>query len=235
MTQNRQTGPGSEDFRPGTDTAERAPYGDERTERAPYDGERAGQDAWAPRAGRDEGFSDTAASGRPGPAADDRAHGAATGLPSGTDRPGARHSATGEPATRDFPGDARGERAAGTVAPGRQDAVSDGRTPRDAHAPHGTDGTGASLLPHEESEQWEARLRQTAAGFVDEPRAAVEEADRELQEIAARVEDAVSRRRRTLRTSWEERGSRGPGGTDTERLRLAMQDYRELAGRLLHL
>ncbi|MET8564864.1 hypothetical protein ABZV75_31425 [Streptomyces flaveolus] len=95
-------------------------------------------------------------------------------------------------------------------------------------------GTGAPLLPHEETEQWERRLREVVAGFVDEPRKAVEQADRTVEQIAARFTEAVTRRRRTLRMSWEGSEGRGPAaGTDTEQLRLALRDYRELAGRLL--
>ncbi|MEU8031390.1 hypothetical protein AB0C13_22585 [Streptomyces sp. NPDC049099] len=97
-------------------------------------------------------------------------------------------------------------------------------------------GAGAPLLPHEETDRWEQRMRQLAVGFVDEPRAAVEQADQALEEIVARFGEAVARRRRTLRRSWEASEDRGPGtDTDTEQLRLALRDYRELAGRLLHL
>ncbi|MEV6111612.1 hypothetical protein AB0L59_03630 [Streptomyces sp. NPDC052109] len=79
-------------------------------------------------------------------------------------------------------------------------------------------------------------MRQLAVGFVDEPRRAVEQADHVLEEIAGRFEEAVDRRRRTLRRSWEASEDRGPGSdTDTEQLRLALRDYRELADRLLHL
>ncbi|MFI2757597.1 hypothetical protein ACH5A3_01775, partial [Streptomyces echinatus] len=96
-------------------------------------------------------------------------------------------------------------------------------------------GTGAPLLGQEETERWERRLREAAVGFVDEPRVAVEQADRTLEEIATRFTEAVTRRRRTLRMSWE--ADEGPGAgaeSDTEQLRLALRDYRELAGRLLH-
>ncbi|MFI7391997.1 MULTISPECIES: hypothetical protein [Streptomyces] len=74
------------------------------------------------------------------------------------------------------------------------------------------------------------------AGFVDAPRASVEEADRVLEEITARLTDAVSHRRRTLRASWQEAGPDGGApSTDTEQLRLALRDYRELADRLMRL
>ncbi|MGV9758708.1 hypothetical protein ACWDUC_23165 [Streptomyces tricolor] len=96
-------------------------------------------------------------------------------------------------------------------------------------------GTGAPLLPHEETDRWEQRLREVTGRFVDDPREAVEQADRTVEEIARRFTEAVTRRRRTLRMSWEGTEARGPAAeTDTEQLRLALRDYRELAGRLLH-
>ncbi|WP_417198207.1 hypothetical protein [Streptomyces stelliscabiei] len=44
----------------------------------------------------------------------------------------------------------------------------------------------------------------------------------------------MTQRRRTLRTSWETTAA-GHGSTDTEQLRLALRDYRELTERLLRL
>ncbi|WP_234310741.1 MULTISPECIES: hypothetical protein [unclassified Streptomyces] len=105
----------------------------------------------------------------------------------------------------------------------------------------GTSGTagnpGAHLFPHDESDKLVAQLQHAVAGFVDGPRSAVEEADHVLEEITARFTEAVSQRRRTLRTSWQELdGGEGKpvSSADTEQLRLALKDYRELAERLLH-
>ncbi|MEU2773197.1 hypothetical protein ABZ646_09725 [Streptomyces sp. NPDC007162] len=96
-------------------------------------------------------------------------------------------------------------------------------------------GSGGQLMPNEECGQLEQRLRHAVAGFVDEPRAAVEEADRAVEELTARFTDAIDRRRRTLRGSWQSAGGDQPGTADTEQLRLALRDYRELADRLLHI
>ncbi|MCX5057452.1 MULTISPECIES: hypothetical protein [unclassified Streptomyces] len=98
--------------------------------------------------------------------------------------------------------------------------------------------TTTRLLPHEECDKLELRLRQAVSGFVDGPRDAVEEADHVVEEIAGRFTEALTRRRRTLRMSWQdgERGEKsGSPAThpDTEQLRLALRDYRELAERLL--
>ncbi|WP_030325573.1 hypothetical protein [Streptomyces sp. NRRL B-3229] len=100
-----------------------------------------------------------------------------------------------------------------------------------------TSGRDVRLLPHEESDKLSTRLQHAVAGFVDEPRSAVEEADHVLEEVAARFADAVKERRRTLRNSWQAGdGGQGKGGAagDTEQLRLALRDYRELTERLLH-
>ncbi|CAL9409760.1 hypothetical protein SUDANB58_01619 [Streptomyces sp. enrichment culture] len=119
--------------------------------------------------------------------------------------------------------DARGETAVGT-APAAA-------APRPA-APSGTAST--RLLPHEECDRLGQRLHHAVSGFVDDPRAAVEEADRALEEIVARLTDAAGRRRHALRASWQ--GTDGHAApTDTEQLRLALRDYRELADRLLRL
>ncbi|WP_458243510.1 hypothetical protein [Streptomyces sp. MAI_2237] len=98
-------------------------------------------------------------------------------------------------------------------------------------------GTGTPLLPHDECDKLETQLRHAVAGFVDGPRDAVQEADQVLEEIAGRFAEAVTRRRRTLRMSWQDGKSGGAdeaARTDTEQLRLALKDYRELAERLLH-
>ncbi|GAA2456946.1 hypothetical protein [Streptomyces glaucus] len=125
--------------------------------------------------------------------------------------------------------DARGESAVGTAPTGG--------------APHATDPgrsvpSGGRLLPREECDKLGLRLQQAVSGFVDAPRDAVEEADRVLEEITARLTEALAGRRRTLRASWQTAGAGGGEqitNPDTEQLRLALRDYRELADRLMHL
>ncbi|WP_405629864.1 hypothetical protein [Streptomyces sp. NBC_00016] len=123
---------------------------------------------------------------------------------------------------------------------GAVDTVT-GREPTAAAAEHR--GHGASLLPDDECDRIASRMRHAVVGFVDGPRDAVAEADQVLEELAAQFTDAVDRRRRTLRGSWQS-GSEGgkdrsataaATATDTEQLRLALRDYRELTERLLHL
>ncbi|MET9777494.1 hypothetical protein ABZ023_25090 [Streptomyces sp. NPDC006367] len=158
-----------------------------------------------------------------------------------TQAPGARGGNApltgGTDGTVPAPG-ARADHTAGTrpdVTPGLHTGDAPGL--HTGHTPAG--GTGApgdgGLLPHEECDRLGQRLRHAVAEFVDEPRASVEEADRVLEEIAARLADAVAHRRRTLRTSWQDGAEETRAtSTDTEQLRLALRDYRELADRLMH-
>ncbi|MGW6642941.1 hypothetical protein [Streptomyces iakyrus] len=170
-----------------------------------------------------------------------------------------RGTARGVETDRGAPHGTDADRAAahGTDLPGTDRHGPDGtdRLGTDRHdpdrlgtgAPRGDHGTGpdkagpaknrAHLLAHEESDKLGSQLHHAVAGFVDGPRAAVEEADHVLEEIAARFTEAVTQRRRTLRHSWQsvEGGEgRSVSSADTEQLRLALKDYRELAERLLH-
>ncbi|MEU0167746.1 hypothetical protein ABZ214_20120 [Streptomyces iakyrus] len=174
----------------------------------------------------------------------DRAVAHGTDVP-GTDRHGTDRNGTGG---TDLPGtdrhgtDRNGTDGTDRLGTDRNDPDRLGsETPR---AGHGT-GPGkvgaaknrAHLLAHEESDKLGSQLQHAVAGFVDGPRAAVEEADHVLEEIAARFTEAVTQRRRTLRHSWQsvEGGEgRSVSSADTEQLRLALKDYRELAERLLH-
>ncbi|WP_394434581.1 hypothetical protein [Streptomyces sp. SGAir0957] len=87
----------------------------------------------------------------------------------------------------------------------------------------------STLVAHDLREDMTGRLKHAVAGFVDQPRAAVEEADHVLEDLTARLTETLAGHRRTLRTSWQD------SGEDTERLRLALRDYRETAERLLKL
>ncbi|MEW2302657.1 hypothetical protein AB0958_22250 [Streptomyces sp. NPDC006655] len=145
---------------------------------------------------------------------------------------GGQSAPSGEPATGSGTAVGRESAASGGTAVDGASAVGS-RTV--AGRESGVGGGGGQLLPNEECGQLERRLHQAVAGFVDEPRAAVEEADRAVEELTARFTEAIDRRRRTLRGSWQSAGGDQPGTSDTEQLRLALRDYRELADRLLHI
>jgi len=144
------------------------------------------------------------------------------------------------PRTGDTTGTERSERT------DRSDRTEQ-QSSRPVHAPEPAPGIGSgaasgngrrvpqeaengSLLPHDESDKFNLRLQHAVTGFVDEPRSAVEEAAHVLEEVADRLTQAVTKRRDTLNSSWESKGS-----DDTEQLRLALRDYRELTERLLHI
>ncbi|WP_020140079.1 hypothetical protein [Streptomyces sp. 351MFTsu5.1] len=167
--------------------------------------------------------------------------------PTGTEAPdrvgseGRREAVPGAvpPATGDRDGVRGGEgglgRDSGERGLGRDS--SEKGVGRDSAGGVRTSGHDVRLLPHEESDKLSTRLQHAVAGFVDEPRSAVEEADHVLEEVAARFADAVKERRRTLRNSWQAGDGgqgKGVGAGDTEQLRLALRDYRELTERLLH-
>lgn len=127
----------------------------------------------------------------------------------------------------------------------RADTRADTRSVPPAGKHAGSNGSrgpqDSPLLPNDECDQLASRMQHAVAGFVDRPRDAVEEADHVLEELAARFTDAVNTRRRTLRGSWQAaegraEGKKGDTATtaDTEQLRLALRDYRELTERLLH-
>lgn len=144
-------------------------------------------------------------------------------------------------------GDPRGRTTAGSRAPVASGTAA--ATPAATATAPPAGGQGAPLLPEDECDRIASRMRHAVVGFVDGPRDAVEEADQVLEELAARLTDAVDRRRRTLRGSWQESANgKGDGGkdraataatsaptVDTEQLRLALRDYRALTERLLHL
>lgn len=108
----------------------------------------------------------------------------------------------------------------------RSSSPSSARSAQSAH--------GIALLPQDERDKLTLRLQHAVTGFVDGPRDSVEEADRVLAEVTERFTEAVERTRRTVRGSWQSGGGGDAGAGDTEKLRLALRDYRELAERLLH-
>ncbi|MGW0971931.1 hypothetical protein [Streptomyces sp. NPDC002516] len=167
------------------------------------------------RTGR-AGAADDSRTGRTG-AADDGSASAVPGT-SGTSRASGTSGSAEAPRPRSVPRDAGEER------PGR-----------------GPEGTGDSarrderMLPLDEQDKFSLRMRHAVGGFIDGPQASVEEADHVLEELAGRFTEAVTRRRRDLRTSWQSGAEGGTADSDTERLRLALRDYREMTERLLRL
>ncbi|MFJ8824789.1 hypothetical protein ACIREE_23775 [Streptomyces sp. NPDC102467] len=149
----------------------------------------------------------------------------------------------------DRPADGRGDRLSGgrddrlaedhgaplTGDRGDRHGVHHAKHLGDGHQDHhgGIDDPGhglrSALVAPDAREDITGRLQHAVAGFVDRPRVAVEEADRVLEDLTARLTETLAGHRQTLRTSWQD------SGEDTERLRLALRDYRETAERLLNI
>ncbi|HZS90848.1 MAG TPA: hypothetical protein VFE42_25585 [Chloroflexota bacterium] len=93
----------------------------------------------------------------------------------------------------------------------------------------GQQATGASqLFPAEEAQALRSRWDAIQAGFVDEPRRAVEQADSLVADTMKRLAEVFSQTRSDLESQW------GSGSdVSTEDLRLALQRYRSFFDRLL--
>ncbi|MEV5897960.1 hypothetical protein [Nonomuraea fuscirosea] len=74
------------------------------------------------------------------------------------------------------------------------------------------------------------RWHDLQAGFVDDPRDAVQRADSLLEEVTASLHQALESRIRELQDLWKDTGDH-----DTEQLRLALRSYRDVMQRLLPL
>ena len=84
------------------------------------------------------------------------------------------------------------------------------------------------LFPADEAQDLRARWDSIQAGFVDEPRRAVEEADSLVASAMKRLAETFADERQSLEAQWD-RGD----DVSTEDLRLALRRYRSFFGRLL--
>lgn len=84
------------------------------------------------------------------------------------------------------------------------------------------------LFPASEVEDLRSRWDSIQAGFVDEPRKAVESADSLVAAAMKRLAETFADERQSLEAQWD-RGD----DVSTEDLRLALRRYRSFFGRLL--
>jgi hypothetical protein len=92
----------------------------------------------------------------------------------------------------------------------------------------GEDGESEPLFPPDEANELRSRWDSIQAGFVDEPRRAVEEADSLVAAAMKQLAETFADERRTLEAQWD-RGD----DVSTEDLRVALRKYRSFFGRLL--
>ena len=88
----------------------------------------------------------------------------------------------------------------------------------------------AALFPDNELQQLQARWNDIQTAFVDEPRAAVQQADSLVASTMQQLAEAFSRERTKLEQQWDQGDS-----VSTEDLRVAFQRYRSFFHRLLSL
>jgi hypothetical protein len=126
---------------------------------------------------------------------------------------------------------AAGSEAAASEATRAEPETEPAGAPEAAEAPTpaagATTGPPAALLATLDTEGVRSRFLDIQAGFVDEPRQAVEEAGRFVEELVQQVIDALQAQRGQLKAPVEE--------TSTEDLRLALRAYRQFVDRLLGL
>ena len=96
--------------------------------------------------------------------------------------------------------------------------------------PTGMGTTATSLLAPNDVEAFRSRWNTIQTGFVDEPRQAVEQADRLVAEAIKRLAEGFAEERANLEAQW----GRGDD-ISTEDLRVALQRYRSFFDRLLSL
>lgn len=89
-------------------------------------------------------------------------------------------------------------------------------------------GEREPLFAGEDADRFRSRWQEVQAGFVDEPRQAVQDADGLVADLMQRLAATFSEERSSLESQWD-------SGEDasTEDLRVALQRYRSFFDRLL--
>lgn len=87
------------------------------------------------------------------------------------------------------------------------------------------------LLPSAERDTIVLRLGHALNTFTDTPRAALEEAESAYDETTAQLVNALAERRRLLRAGWQNQNP----DAQSEELRHALRQYREITQRLLRI
>lgn len=134
------------------------------------------------------------------------------------------------PADQNTPTADTTNRAPGTTsgaAVQTSESVRDTTSARDTQATDIRDDD-AGFLPAERMSALRERWNDVQAGFVDDPRSAVQNAQQLVGEIVSELTEMFTRERSTLEGQWSSGGQ-----ADTEALRIALQRYRSFFNRLL--
>lgn len=119
--------------------------------------------------------------------------------------------------------DLAGQKAVGALSPS-----GDGGSLEDEKERSSSQDHVEPLFPAEDASELRGRWDVIQAGFVDEPRKAVEEADSLVAGAMKRLAETFANERSSLEAQWD-RGD----DVSTEDLRLALRRYRSFFGRLL--
>lgn len=112
-----------------------------------------------------------------------------------------------------------------------RDAAADAQRPGDEpkmSPAQAEDDERAPLLPGDDAERFRRRWEDLQAGFVDEPRQKVEEADELVGELMRQLTAGFSEERSSLESQWD-----SGENVSTEDLRVALTRYRSFFNRLL--
>ena len=91
------------------------------------------------------------------------------------------------------------------------------------------------LLPSDERDKIVQRLRHALNTFADTPLEALEEAESAYDEATAQLVNALTERRRFLRAGWQDQNPDPQPDAQSDELRHALRQYREITQRLLHI
>jgi hypothetical protein len=113
------------------------------------------------------------------------------------------------------------------LAQNESDPLEDDRGAEEA-ANDGQEERYEPLLPNDQADRFTTRWQEIQAGFVDEPRESVEQADALVADLMQRLASGFAEERKHLESQWDE-------GDDvsTEDLRVALTRYRSFFDRLL--
>jgi hypothetical protein len=116
------------------------------------------------------------------------------------------------------------------LAQNESDPREDDRETEDRaeEAPTGLEERYEPLLPNDQADRLTTRWQEVQAGFVDEPRESVEQADALVADLMQRLASSFAEERKHLESQWDK-------GDDvsTEDLRVALTRYRSFFERLL--
>ena len=116
------------------------------------------------------------------------------------------------------------------IAGAFEEEKMDGGNLREAHTSKSVDSQVVPLLQDHEIDDLRSRWNSIQTGFVDEPRASVEQADALVAEVMKRIAQMFAEQRATLDKQWADHED-----VSTEDLRVTLQRYRSFFNRLLSL